>query len=93
MVLEGSQNRAPKIKGNHHLQGNVQVYNVRIPAKGEPLHRLDRNGTSDAMEKRRWGPLLPPELCKELLLQHVACAVPGYRRKGPKKKRGGGWGA
>ena len=20
-----------KIKGNHHLQGNVQVYNVRIP--------------------------------------------------------------
>ena len=21
-----------KIKGNHHLQGNVQVYNVRIPA-------------------------------------------------------------
>ncbi|CAJ1417520.1 unnamed protein product [Effrenium voratum] len=31
------------------------------------------------MEKRRWGPLLPPELCKELLLQHVACAVPGYR--------------
>ena len=21
-----------KIQGNHHLQGNVQVYNVRIPA-------------------------------------------------------------
>ena len=21
-----------KIKGNHHLQGNVQVYDVRIPA-------------------------------------------------------------
>ena len=23
-----------KIKENHHLQGNVQVYNVRIPVKG-----------------------------------------------------------
>ena len=23
-----------KTKGNHHLQGNAQVYNVRIPAKG-----------------------------------------------------------
>ena len=22
-----------KIKGNHHLQGNVQVYNVRIPVQ------------------------------------------------------------
>ena len=22
-----------KIKGNHNLQGNVQLYNVRIPAK------------------------------------------------------------
>ena len=23
-----------KIEGNHYLQGNVQVYNVRIPEKG-----------------------------------------------------------
>ena len=36
-----------KMKGNHHLQGNVQVYNVRIPfwlacyqIEGDPLFRL-----------------------------------------------------
>ena len=26
-----------KIKGNHHLQGNVQVYNVRIPVKAHEI--------------------------------------------------------
>ena len=27
-----------KIKRNHHLQGNVQVYNLRIPAVREWIH-------------------------------------------------------
>ena len=26
--------------------------------------------------------VLPPELCRELWFQHLACAVPGYRRAG-----------
>ena len=28
-----------KIKGNHHLQGNVQVYNVRIPDPSIPQNK------------------------------------------------------
>ena len=33
-----------KIKGHHHVQGNVQVYNVRIPVRG-------REGTEPCQER------------------------------------------
>ena len=33
-----------KITGNHHLQGNVQVYNVRIPVKFRPPEARYRMG-------------------------------------------------
>ena len=34
-----------KIKGNHHLQGNVQAYNVRIPALEPPQVGTHRNAS------------------------------------------------
>ena len=32
-----------QIKGNHHLQGNVQVYNVRIPVVPPGFRELNKN--------------------------------------------------
>ena len=49
-----------KIKGNHHLQGDVQVYNVRIPVVGfqkkecPTLWRLKGNRRKLVGSKREW---------------------------------------
>ena len=45
-----------KIKGHHHLQGNVQVYNVRIPAVLASLfgHNLCRNEGQVGAEIELW---------------------------------------
>ena len=34
----------PKIKGHHHLQGNVQVYDIRIPGNKAPLSETAGSG-------------------------------------------------
>ena len=58
-----------KMKGNHHLQGEVQVYNVRIPVSvglychpelGFALHSVTWHPLTgegaDGEEARTWGP-------------------------------------
>ena len=49
-----------KIKGNHHLQGNVQVYNVRIPAGSHgwssyPAKRAPSKRKQTVRERRAGG--------------------------------------
>ena len=40
----------PTYNKNHHVQGNVQVYNVRIPAKGTPKSAM-RQRVLDAINR------------------------------------------
>ena len=56
-----------KIKGNHHLQGNVQVYNVRI----EKTRAVQRNYTPNPCSISHLRTLL---LCRQELLRQCAQA-------------------
>lgn len=52
-----------------------------------PWQRHMKHGASP----RTVVPVLPPELCRELWLQHLACAVPGYRSLGKAAPRSPPW--
>ena len=59
-----------KIKGNHHLRGNVQVYNVRIPVEqSAQLIRVEFASMQPGMSRLGW-----------CVFQH-SCATLNDRRK------------
>ena len=75
-----------KIKGNHHLQGNVQVYNVRIPVLG--------NGSLDSFFwveiKGIFFPLTPQKVIN--FLQGVVAAEPTKMSDKFRSRYFGPWG-
>ena len=56
-----------QVKGNHHLQGNVQVYNVRIPVTGTPT-KLTGGGDHQKMETAGFCVVLPAFVERIVLL-------------------------